>query len=446
MNTAHKKIFEKKNKGAAMIIAVLLFLFASMVVIFGIASPIIKQASMSKNMNSSNEAYYLAEGAMEDVVYRVKFNKQVASQEVLSLNNLYATTTVVTTATGRQVTSLSSKDNLNRKVKTDILLGTGISFHYGVQSGQGGFVLQNSSSITGNVFSVGSIIGSGNYVYGDVISAGPSGLVDGIHATGTVYAHSIKKTTSSPTIVDKDAYYVVKDVGVVVNGTSHPGSSDQPVYPLPISDEQIAEWESDALAGGVMTSGECDSYNAGSNTCTITTSRNIGPKKIPFNVLVKSSSGVLTVDGPLWVVGNFTTQTGPTIRMNPSLGSSNVALIADNPSNTTGSSIITVGQSTIFQGSGAPGSFVFLISQNNSSEMGGSVDAVAMNQGASALVAYASHGQITLSQSVSVKEVTAYKIILTQSANVTYDTGLPNTLFESGPSGGYDVTFWGEVQ
>jgi uncharacterized protein YebE (UPF0316 family) len=69
-----------------------------------------------------------------------------------------------------------------------------------------------------------------------------------------------------------------------------------------------------------------------------------------------------------------------------------------------------------------------------------------MNQGASALVAYASHGQITLSQSVSVKEVTAYKIILTQSANVTYDTGLPNTLFESGPSGGYDVTYWGEIQ
>jgi hypothetical protein len=446
MTTYNKQSYINKNRGAAMIIAVLLFLFASMVVIFGIAGPILKQASISKNSNASMQSYYLAEASMEDVIYRIKFSKQINAQEVLSLNNLYATTTITTTATGKQVVSTASKNNLNRKIRADILLGTGISFHYGVQSGQGGFVLENSSSITGNVFSVGSITGSGNYIYGDVISAGSSGLVDGIHATGTVYAHNIKKTTSSPTSVDKDAYYVVKDAGVVVTGTSHPGSADQPVYPLPISDEQIADWESDALAGGIMTSGECDSYSAASNTCTISTNKTIGPKKIPFNLLVKSSGGIMTVAGPLWVTGNVTTQTGPTIRMDPSLGSSNVAVIADNPSNTTGSGIISVGQSTVFQGSGAPGSFVFLISQNNSSEMGGSVDAVSMNQGASALVAYASHGQITLSQSVSVKEVTAYKIILTQSANVTYDTGLPNTLFESGPSGGYDVTYWGEIQ
>jgi hypothetical protein len=86
-----------------------------------------------------------------------------------------------------------------------------------------------------------------------------------------------------------------------------------------------------------------------------------------------------------------------------------------------------------------------MISQNNSSENGGSTDAISMSQGASALVAYASHGQITLSQSVSLKEVTAYKIILTQSANVTYDTGLPSTVFSTGPSGGYSILNWKEI-
>jgi hypothetical protein len=63
-----------------------------------------------------------------------------------------------------------------------------------------------------------------------------------------------------------------------------------------------------------------------------------------------------------------------------------------------------------------------------------------MSQGASALVAYAAHGLANLSQSVSVKEVTAYKIALSQSANVTYDTGLPSTLFESGPGGSWSFT------
>ncbi len=132
--------------------------------------------------------------------------------------------------------------------------------------------------------------------------------------------------------------------------------------------------------------------------------------------------------------------------MASSLGSQNVAIIADDPANRNTGSLITVGQNTAFNGSGAANSFVFMISQNNNAENGGSTDAISMNQGANALVAFASHGQITLGQSVGVKEVTAYKIVLTNSANVTYDTGLPSVLFEAGPAGGYDVLDWKEVE
>ncbi len=69
-----------------------------------------------------------------------------------------------------------------------------------------------------------------------------------------------------------------------------------------------------------------------------------------------------------------------------------------------------------------------------------------MNQGSAAMVTYASHGQVSLSQSVSLKEVTAYKIVLTQSANVIYDSGLPSTLFQGGPSGGYELLSWEEAR
>ncbi|PIQ66596.1 MAG: hypothetical protein COV96_00635, partial [Candidatus Zambryskibacteria bacterium CG11_big_fil_rev_8_21_14_0_20_42_18] len=381
-----------------------------------------------------------------DVLYRLKTGQTVDANEVITLDGNAVTTVTTDTAEGKDVVAVGEVGESVRKVKAKVALGDGISFHYGIQAGMGGFVLRNSSSITGNVFSGGSIIGSGNNIYGDVISAGPSGLIDGIHATGTAFAHNIRETTSNQTIIDKDAHYVNKDAGVTVSGTLFPNSPDQAVIPLPISDEQITEWEDDALAGGTMLSSDCDDYSVASNTCTISGSQSLGPLKVPFNLLVKSSSGVLTLTGPLWVTGDFTTQTGPTIRIDPSLGSKNVALVADNPNDRSGSGIITVGQSTIFEGSGSPNSFVFLISQNNSGETGGSTDAVSMNQGASALVAYASHGQVTLSQSVSVKEVTAYKIILTQSANVVYDTGLPSVLFDSGPSGGYEILEWKEIE
>ncbi len=438
------KIVNKK-RGQVMLILIILFLFVSMAIVFGIINPIIKQVVISRAVVNSNQGLFIAESSIEDVLYRLKSSKQISTTETLSLNGASATAVITDIVGGKEINSTGVKDSNFRKVRAKAQLGTGISFHYGIQSGQGGFELRNSASIIGNVFSAGPITGAGNYIYGDVISAGPSGLIDGIHATGTAWAHNIRET-GSPTIIDKDAYYTNIDAGVTVWGVSNPGSPDQPIVSLPISDAQIAEWEEDALAGGVMTCGQCDSYSSSTNTCTIQSSKTLGPIKIPFNLLIKTTSGIVTVAGPVWVEGNITTQTGPTIRMSASLGSVNVPIIADNPSDQAGSGIIDIANSTVFQSSGAPNSYVFLISQNNSAETGGTTNAITMTQGASAMVAYASHGQITLSQSVGLKEVTAYKIILTQSAQVIYDRGLPSTLFQSGPSGGYDILEWIETE
>lgn len=441
-------IIEKINKqsGQVMLTLVIMFLFASMVIVFGIVNPILKQVAISKTIMNSSQSFFLAESSLEDVVYRLQNNKQLSSAENLSLDGSTVSTLISDIVGGKQIISTASKESNFRKLKARVQLGTGISFHYGVQSGRGGFELKNSSSIVGNVFSAGPIIGAGNYIYGDVVSAGVDGLIDGVHATGTAYAHNIRETSSNQTIIDKDAFYTNIDADVEVNRTLYPGSPDQDIVDLPISDEQIEEWENDAVTGGVLLSTECDSYSAASNTCTISSTKTLGPIKIPFNLLIKTSSGVLTVAGPIWVTGDITTQTGPTIKILASLGNKNVPIIADNPSDRTGSGIIDIGQSTIFQGSGSATSFVFLISQNNSAETGGSVNAISLNQGASAMVAYASHGQITLAQSVNIKEATAWKIILTQSAKVIYDKGLPSTLFESGPSGGYDILEWREIQ
>ncbi len=428
------------QSGQSILIVVVMFLVISLTVVLGVAGPVIRQVKMSRDFITARESYSAAESGFEDVVYRLKTGKNVPATLTFPVGEGSVTVTTTNIPAGKQVIATGDVKNGIRKVQAVITLGTGISFHYGIQSGNGGFQLTNSSSVIGNIFSSGSIVGAGNTIYGDVISAGPTGLVNGIHATGTVFAHTIQNST-----VDKDAYYVVK-TSTTVAGTSYPNSPDQSPAELPISDAQITEWENDALAGGIMSSSDCDSYSSSSNTCTITSSRSLGPKKIPFNLLVKSSSGVLNVTGPLWVTGNVTAQTGPTIKMDPGLGSSNVAIIADNPADRSGSGIISIGQSTNFEGSGVAGSFVFMISQNNSAETGGSVQAIQMSQGASALVAYASHGLIELGQSVSVKEVTAYKIILSQSANVTYDRGLPSVLFSSGPTGGYSLLNWKEVQ
>ncbi len=382
------------------------------------------------------QALAIAEGALEQSVHQLNLDSNYAGETntVLGGGTFTVTVTPIDSRTKRVVATGYIPNNSSPTAIKTVRANIGIndsrvSFHYGIQAGNGGFSLANSSSISGNVFSNGPVTGSGNYIYGDVVSSGASGHVYGVHATGTVYAHTIG-SASQATFVDKSAYYVTK-VNTTVSGTSYPNSPDQVSVPLPIPDSQITDWEEFAQSGGTISS--CDNQG----DYTITSTMSLGPKKIACNLVVKTTSGILTVTGPIWVTGNITTQTGPTIKIDPALGSQNVAIIADNPSNTTGSGKITIGQSTIFLGSGSTNSFVFLISQNNSAEQGGSVVAIDMSQGASALVAYASHGLLTLSQSVGVKEATGYKIALSQSANVVYDYGLPSTVFESGPGGSW---------
>lgn len=388
---------------------------------------------------ASAQALAVAEGALDFATYQLDQNPSYAGEANTPLGNGAFTITATTidartkhvTVTGYVSNGVSPVPVATKVIQANIRINNDvISFHYGIQAGMGGFTLDNSSEIIGNVHSGGAVIASNNnMIRGSVVSAGPGGLAYGFHATSTVYAHTIGGASQATTI-DKDAYYVTK-TNTTVSGTSHPNSPDQAMVPLPISDAQIAEWENEAAAGGTITS--CDVHG----DYTISSSMSLGPKKIACNLVIKSSSGILNVTGPLWVTGDITTQTGPTIQMDAGLGSMNVAIIADNPSNTTGSGRIIVNQQTIFRGSGAPGSFVFLISQNNSAETGGTTVALDMSQGASALVAYAAHGLATLSQSVSVREVTAYKIALSQSAKVTYDTGLPSAVFESGPGGSW---------
>lgn len=429
-------ILHTPEHGQVLLGVTVLFTVIITTLILGLVSPIIRQVEIGNDLATSKQSYFAAEALAEDLVYRFNAGKQTAANESLSVGGADATATVTAGLNTQVISATGTLQSLKRVVKISLQRGDGISFHYAVQSGNGGFELKNSSSISGNVYSAGPVVGSGNMIRGGVVSTGASGLVYGIHATSSVYAHTIG-ASSQATTIDKDAYYATTKINTTVSGTSYPGSTDQPTVALPISDSQISDWESDAAAGGTISS--CD----GSGNYTINSNITLGPKKITCNLIVKNAT--LTVTGPLWVVGNITTASNPTIKMDPSLGGQNVAIIADNAADRSGSGIIDINTGTIFQGSGSAGSYVFMISQNNNAETGGDEDAITLSQSSSALVAYASHGQITLSQTANASETTGYKIVLTQSAQVTYDGGLPTTVFESGPSGGYAITGWGET-
>ncbi len=179
----------------------------------------------------------------------------------------------------------------------------------------------------------------------------------------------------------------------------------------------------------------------------ITNTVTIGPKKIACDLEISGTNYTITLAGNVWVAGDIEISNSPTIKVASSFGNKGVAIIADKPSNQTTSSKISLENSAIFEGSGSPGSYVMFISQNRSAESGGSEVAINVkNTVSGALLVYAGHGEISLENSINLREVTAYRIRLKNTAQVVYETGIANLLFNSGPSGGYEILDWKEIE
>jgi len=423
------------SRGAALLLVVVFTMLASLLAVIGIGRAAHYDTLRARVNTHSIQAYYTSESGLEDVVYRMRKGMMVSlspNTEVLFLGGASATTTITQVSTLVTVQSVGAKSALYRTGKVLLRVGGGASFNYGLQAGNGGISMFNSSSVTGNIYSNGPVSGAGSsMIYGDVVSASTTGLVTGVHATGSVYARTIQSST-----INKNAYYQTIS-GTIVGGTSYPGSVDQEVQPLPITDARIDELKAAAESGGVISS-PCP-YK-------ITTSQTIGPAKITCDLEISGTGDIITLGGPIWVTGNIIFKNSQTIKVATSLGSYSVALIADNPSDRLTSSKISIENSTSFQGSGTTGSYVALISQNNSSENGGSEVAIgAQNSVSGDLLIYAAHGLIEVANSIQLKEVTAHKIRLTNTANVIYENGLKSVLFSSGPSGGYTIDAWEEV-
>lgn len=421
------------QSGQAMITAVVLLLFVSVAIMLGLGSSVIKDTKIAQDFVKSKQSYLAAESGVEDIAYRVKKSLVFGSSEVLVLNGATTTTTITDVGANKDVLASSSLDSLVRKVRTQVSAATtGVGFVYGMQVGEGGVALENSAEVVGNLYSNGPITGqNSNIVRGDAISAGPSGLIDGVRATSTGRAHTITNST-----IDGDAYYQSIS-GTTVGGTSYPGSADQATTSMPIAESTIDDWEAGALAGGVINS-PCP-YEIDTNTT-------IGPIKINCDLKI-TNDPTITLAGNVWVAGNIEVTNKVTMQVVSSYGSKSIVVIADNPSNRTTSSKIKLTNTSTYLGSGSGNSYVMLLSRNRDSKLGGGNKAIEVSNTATGdLLVYTSEGEVEMSNNTNMKEVTAYKIRAKNSTKVVYEIGLASTLFSAGPSGGSSISGWREVQ
>lgn len=364
-----------------MMVATIFFLVVSVTIIFGLVGPVVRQQKMSTQLILSRQSYFLAEAGIEDVVFRLKSGTTVGTSEVLTLNGSSATTVTTDTSDGKEVTASGIVQAMTRKIKTNLILGEGVAFHYGIQVGNGGFVLSNNAGVNGNVYSNGSITGqNGSFITGDALAVG---TITGVNVSGDT------ETGVEPTV-------------------------------FPITNEQITNWKSEAEAGGTVS----DQVLSG-------TTNTLGPKKISGNLTV-DNNGRLNVTGTLWVTGNVVLANNAEIRLSSSYGSGDGVIVVDGTT--------TLSNGAIMEGSGTTGSYIMLLTTSNSSS------AVVLSNNAGGVIVYAPNGTIQISNNASLNQLTAQTVSLSNNAVIDYEQGLMDAGFTNGPSGGYDVTSWKEVQ
>ncbi len=265
---------------------------------------------------------------------------------------------------------------------------------------------------------------SGLDCYFNLYLGGMNGLIEGssgsqwnkLHigtVSGTAQAHTVNYTDVTGALYCKTG---------TDNNKSCDTSQPDPAYQtFPVSGANLAQWKTDAEAGGTSTG----NYSVGSSGATL------GPKKIVGNVTV-NGGGILTVSGTIWITGNLSISGGGKINLASSYGTNDGVVVVDGTISISGGGSAT--------GSGSSGSYLMILTTSPST------NAVSISGGAGAVILYAPYGTISLSGGASLKEATGHRLVISGGSSITYESGLANNTFSSGPSGSWSVDLWQESQ
>jgi hypothetical protein len=419
MKEQRKKI--NNQSGAAMLIAVIFFLFISLAIISGLVSPSVGEFKNAGDAIRSRQSLFLSESGAEDAFFRLKNARPISSPVTLVLSGNTATTTIVDSGYNEKtITALGDVSSRQRKNKIILKTGDGVSFSYGIQSGMGGFTIGNAT-INGNVYSNGNISGAnGATVTGSAYAAGATGTIDNIDVgqsgTGDARAHTV--TNSS---VVGNLYC---QTGSHNNKSCNTSQPDPAISPMPVTDEMIAKWKDDAELGGI---------SAGNMTISAPTS--LGPKKITGNLTINAN---LTITGTIFVTGNITTGNGAQVSLSSSYGAQGGIIVTDGR--------VTLSNNAQFSGSGTAGTYILLVTTSSCPTGCSGLNAIEILNNVGAVLVNAQNGTVHLNNNVTLNEVVGKTILIDNGGVINYLTGLANENFSSGPSGGWNIDSWKEAE
>ena len=279
---------------------------------------------------------------------------------------------------------------------------------------------------------------------------GISTSLDSVNVTGTARANTIDNSN-----IGVDAYAKnINDTDIVgvahyeVQFTGSAGSSvqevvdDPVVVALPISDSNIADWKAAASEGETF-----------SDAAHCTPSADIVLDACVLDCdFIPLSGIVITINGTVWVKGDIIIGNGTSIKLSSAYEGNSGIIIADKPGSESTSGKITILNNVAICGSegfatfpdcnASNGSYLMMLSTHEHD----TTYAIDVSNNAAGAIFYAHKGIANINNNANLKEVTAYKLNLSNLASVTYESGLASASFTSGPGGGWIINNWNEIQ
>jgi hypothetical protein len=248
-----------------------------------------------------------------------------------------------------------------------------------------------------------SMIGGNSYTTGAYV---------GTTTSDETWAHTVTGVTASGTIYCQTATFTNKSCNTT--------RADPTPQSMPLSDNNIDDWKTEAAAGGVY----AGNYTVGFAGATF------GPKHITGDLTV-SGGGTLIVSGTLWIDGNINLSGGGKVQLAASYGANSGVIVNDGYVSLTGG--------TNFAGSGTAGSYPFLITTSACPAAPGCAgnDAIYLSGGAGTVALVAQNGNVHINGGSSLKAVTGKQITMDGGATLIYDAGLISENFSSGPGGSW---------
>jgi hypothetical protein len=426
------------SKDSRGFIALLLAIFLILVMVgVGLAASfaIVSQYQVYNNTTRSLAVRVAAESGIEDALLKLRKGLGYSSSYSFALSSSTVTVEVASISAGsKSLTATAVYGGVVKKMRAAFNMSqtANVSFYYGAQVGEGGMTMGNGARVKGNVYANGSVIASNGtaFINNNIIVAKNGNRIEGLDVGsggGTAKAYSCKNST-----IRGDLTYVTGGTldNCTVSSSTIQQAQEIPAEDLPIPQAQVTAWKDVAYNGGVQ-----------ANDVTVSSNTTLGPLQIgtelnPKNLSITGKK-TLKLRGTIYVTGDISICNQCQILLDEAAyGASSGVLLADGK--------ISVENNAVLDGSGLSGSYLLLLSTNNSQNPASPAINVANN--AEGAIFYSTDGIIALKNNMKVHEITGYKIDVSNSAEIEYESGLQNAFFSSGTGGSWEVSSWEELE